>query len=146
MKNYTSLQKSIDIVVGKIGLEKTIQLLDSFINNISVTHSEKEKVQLLTQYLVGIAIRVFSLEEELFYVSSSREYRDARMCCFHLLRKYTEDTLPQIGLAFRCSERSVEYGYGKAVERLALPQGNPIFVSSYSVMETKLVEFIGKIN
>ena len=68
------------------------------------------------------------------------------MCCFHLLRKYTEDTLPKIGLSFQCSERSVEYGCNKASERLAVPQGNTRFVTNYIAIEARLLEFIGKLN
>ena len=120
--------------------------MTSFINNTSVKHTEPEKIRLLTQYVIGTAIREFELKEELFFFSSIREYRDARMCCFHLLRKYTQDTLPKIGLSFQCSERTVEYGCGKVTERLAVPQGNTRFVANYAAIETRLLEFIGKVN
>ena len=146
MKNYNSLQRSIDKVVGKIGLEKTIHLLESFINNTYIKHTQQEKVRMVTQYLIGLAIKEFELKDELFFQGNIREYRDARMCCFHLLRKYTENTLPKIGLAFQCSERTVEYGCNKASERLAVPQGNTRFVTNYIAMEARLLEFIGKLN
>lgn len=145
-KNYQTLQKSIDKVVGKIGLDKTIHLLESFISNTYVKHTQQEKVRMVTQYLISLAVKEFELEDELFFHSNVREYRDARMCCFHLLRKYTEDTLPKIGLMFQCSERTVEYGCGKASERLAVPQGNTRFVTNYIAIEARLLEFIGRIN
>lgn len=146
VQNYNTLQKSIDKVVGKIGLDKTIHLLDSFINNTYIKHTQQEKVRMVSQYLMGLAIKEFELKEELFFQSNVREYRDARMCCFHLLRKYTEDTLPKIGLLFQCSERTVEYGCNKASERLAVPKGNTRFVTNYVAIEARLLEFIGKIN
>lgn len=145
-QNYTHLQKSIDTVVGKIGLHKTIHLLDSFINNTTAKHTEHEKVKLVAQYTIGLAIKVYELQEEQFFTSTIREYRDARMSCYHLLRKYTEETLPKIGLSFRCSERTVEYGCNKTAERLAVPKGNTRFVSNYMAIEAGIIEFIGKIN
>lgn len=145
-KDYNTLQRSIDKVVGKIGLQKTIHLLESFISNTSIKQSGQEKSRMIAQYVIGIAIKEYDLQEELFFVSYIREYRDARMSCFHLLRKYTEETQPKIGLAFQCSERTVEYGCGKTAERLAVPQGNTKFVANYMAIEAKLVDFIGKIN
>jgi chromosomal replication initiation ATPase DnaA len=144
--DYNTLQTSIDKVIGKIGLSKTIHLLDSFVTNTSIQPSEHDKIKVITQYLVSMAIKVFDLNEELFYVSNVREYKDARRCCFHLLRRYTGDTFPKIGIAFQCSERTVAYGYGKAAEYLAVPKGNTKFVSKYMKVESVLVEFIGKLN
>lgn len=145
-QNYLHLQKSIDTVVGKIGLHQTIHLLESFINNTTAKHTEHEKVKLVTHYTIGLAIKVYELQEEHFFTSSIREYRDARMSCYHLLRKYTQETLPKIGLSFGCSERTVEYGCNKTSERLAVPKGNTAFVSSYRSIEGGIIEFIGKIN
>lgn len=144
--DYGHLQTSIDKVIGKIGLHRTICLLDSFICNTTVTKNEQEKIKMITQYLVNLAIRVFELDAELFYISNVRSYRDARMCCYHLLRKYTDDTFSKIGLSFQCSERIVMYGYSISDERLSMPKGNTRFVSNYTLLESKLIDFIGKIN
>lgn len=144
--NYTLLQNSIDKVIGKIGLRRTKYLLDSFIDNTTVTQNEREKIKMVTQYLVSLTIKVFELRDELFFISNVREYRDARMCCFHLLRKYTEDTYPKIGLHFNCSARIVMYGCLAVEDRLAMPKGNSKFVANYTLMESRLIEFIGKIN
>ena len=144
--SYNKLQSSIDKVIGKIGLQRTIYLIDSFICNTTVTQNEQEKIKMITQYLVSLAVKVFELESELFYISNVREYRDARMCCFHLLRKYTDDTYSKIGLSFSCSERIVMYGYSKSEERLSIPKGNAKFVANYTLLESKLIGFIGKIN
>jgi len=143
---YITLQQSMDRVVEKLGILKTISLLDSFIGKTTIGQGEHKKNKIISQYLIDAAIKEFDLQEELFYVSHVREYRDARMCCFHLLRKYTQDTLPKIGLTFQCSERSVEYGCTKVSERLSLPQGYTKFVSTYKTIEIRLLEFIGKIN
>ena len=144
--NYSQLQESIDKVIGKIGLRRTKYLLDSFINNTTISQGEREKIKMVTQYLVSLTAKVFDLKEELFIISTVREYRDARMCCFHLLRKYTGDTYPKIGLYFNCSARIVMYGCFAVEDRLAMPKGNSKFVANYTLLESKLIEFIGKIN
>lgn len=144
--DYTLLQASIDKVIGKIGLQRTIALLNSFITNTSTAKNEQEKIKMVTGYLVNTAIRVYELSDDHFYTSNVRGYRDARMCCFHLLRKYTDDTYSKIGLSLRCSERSVIYGCNISEERLSMPKGNAAFVAKYNLLESKLIEFIGKIN
>lgn len=144
--DYGSLQHSIDQVIGKIGLQRTIFLLDSFINNTTLRQNDSEKVQLLTHYLVNEAIHAFDLNTGLFYVCGERSYRDARMCCFHLLRKYTDYTFSKIGLNMHCSERTVMYGNTVAEQRLCVPKGNPVFTSRYTLLESKLIEFISKVN
>lgn len=143
--NYQRLQQQLDKVIGKIGLTRTIHLLESFASQISVAN-ERAKVQLVTQYLVNLAIQHFELEEKMFFVSQVREYRDARMCCFHLLRKYTEHTFSKIAISFHCAERSVSYGCHKAEERIAFPKGNVRFTSLYMTMETQLLEYMSKLN
>lgn len=143
---YVQLQDRIDEVIGKIGLDRTIYLLNSFINNTAISQKEGEKIKMITHYLASVAIQVFDLRDDIFYISAVREYRDARMCCFHLLRKYTEDTYPKIGLNFHCSARIVMYGCITVEDRLAVPKGNGKFVANYTLLESKLIDFIGKIN
>ena len=143
---YSQLQISIDKVIGKIGVERTRYLLDSFIKNTTITQNEGEKIKMITQYLVSVAIKIFDLQETVFFISPVTEYRDARYCCFHLLRKYTEDSYPKIGLNFHCSSRIVMYGCSTSDERLNFPKAHAKFVNNYTLLESKLIEFIGKIN
>jgi hypothetical protein len=145
-KTYTELQISIDKVIGKIGIERTIYLLDTFIQNTTVNQNEREKIKMISQYLITLAIRIFELEEPIFYTSSITEYRDARYCCFHLLRKYTKDSYPKIGLAFQSSSRIVMYGCTITDERLNFPKVHSKFTHHYALLESKLIEFIAKID
>ncbi len=144
--DYQFLQRSLDKVIGKIGVQHTISLLNSFITNTTITQTQQEKIKMVTHYLVNLAVQVYELDTEMFYISNVRSYRDARMCCFHLLRKYTDDTFSKIGLTFQCSERAVIYGHTAAEERLSMPKGNMPFVANYTLLESKLIEFLGKIN
>lgn len=146
MSDYSEFQESLDKVIAKIGLRRAKILLDSFIDNTSISQDETHKIQMVTQYLVSNAIRLYGLAEENFLTSTVLEYRDARMTCFHLLRKYTSDSLPKIGLGFRCSSRVVGYGCEVTEDRLSLPKANARFVANYTQLESKLIDFIGKIN
>ena len=66
MKDYNTLQTSIDKVVGKIGLQKTIHLLESFISNTSIKQSGQEKSRMIAQYVIGIAIREYDFSQSAF--------------------------------------------------------------------------------
>lgn len=145
-QTYTELQISIDKVIGKIGVERTKYLLDSFIGNTTIKHNEGEKTKMVCQYLISQAIRIFDLKDALFFVSTVTEYRDARYCCFQLLRKYTEDTYPKIGLSFSCSSRIVMYGCNTTDDRLNFPKAHSKFIQNYRLLESKLIEFISKID
>ena len=144
--DYALLQETIDRVLGKIGLKKMVFLLNSFISDTRVASGQHEKLTMITHYIKNQAIQAFDLSEELFLVSEIREYRDARMCCFHLLRKYTGDTCAKIGLSFHRSSRIVTYGCNITEERLSIPKGNSGFVSNYKTMESRLLDFMARIN
>jgi hypothetical protein len=144
-QNYITLQHTIDKVLGKIGLEQTITLLESFLGNTNIATNQTEKLKLTSGYVISWAIEIFDLQEEHFYSSNIREYREARMSCFYLLRKYTKCTYSKIRLIFNASERIVGYGNDKATEWLSVPKSNVKFVSHHGQLEAKLIEFIGKI-
>lgn len=145
-KTYTELQVSIDKVIGKIGVARTIHLLDTFIQNTTITQNEQEKIKMISQYLISLAIKVFELNEPIFFTSSVTEYRDARYCCFHLLRKYTKDSYPKIALMYASSSRIVMYGCAVTEERLNFPKVHSKFAHHYTLLESKLIEFISKID
>lgn len=143
---YAQLQSCLDKVVNKLGPERTTFLLESFIVNTTLSENEKGKIKLVLEFLVEKAIQAFELEEALFYHCDIRAYRDARMCCFHLLKKYTSDTFSKIGLYFRCSDRVISYGYHTAEDRLNLPKFHQDFVAKYIFLESETINFIAKIN
>lgn len=143
--DYAQLQETIDRVIGKIGHKLTKQLLDGFLDQTTIAKDNRETVKLVSQYLVSLAINVFELQQDHFYTSTVRQYRDARSCCFHLLRKYTEDSFSKIGLFFDCDRRAVMYGFQSVENRLSMPQGNHTFHANYKMMESKLLQFLGKI-
>ncbi len=143
---YAQLQSCLDKVINKLGPERTTFLLESFIANTTLNENEKGNVKLVLEFLAEKAIEIFELEEKFFYQSNIRAYRDARMCCFHLLKKYTSDTFSKIALSFRCSDRVVSYGFHTADERLSVPKFHQEFVAKYTSLESQTINFIAKIN
>lgn len=144
--NYNTLQSLLDSVIGKIGTERTHELLKTFLSNTPIEAEQEQKITMLTQYLISLATTAFDLLPQQFIISQVREYRDARMCCFHLLRKFTKCTYPKIGLSFQCSSRAVMYGCSEVEDRLAMPRNCPDFSRRYRSIESQLIVFISKID
>ena len=140
------LQIVLERVVGKLGMKKTAQLLKSFDTNSSITMNEVEKVKLLTTFIVSQSIAVFNLEESEFHTSEIREYRDARMVCFHLLHTYTQCSYAKIGEIFGRKKRNVLYFCQKCRELLSVPQFHRLLVEKHELLDKYTIEFIGKIN
>jgi hypothetical protein len=144
---YARLQGMIDKVVGKIGLDRTNKLLENFLGEKpQPLQNNQARAKMITDYVIGLAVELFELDMAYLFVSEQREYRDGRMCCFHLLKKYTTDSYARIGLSFQCSERSVMYGRTKTDEHLEFPKGNPDFVNRYNLMESRLIDFMTQFN
>ena len=64
--DYEDLQYHIDMVVGKIGLQKTVVLLRSFVEKAQF-EPVKNNAPLLLTFLTNEAIACFDLKEEDFY-------------------------------------------------------------------------------
>lgn len=144
--DYNDLQRCLDKVVGKLGLQKTIRLLDSFIDNAAITLPENSRFRLLTEYVISCAIKVFDLKAEEFFTSRKLEYREARMVCYSLIKKYTDSTYPKIAELFGQNERRVLYFTVKVQDRLSLPEYYREFIIRHDAVERKVIEFIGKLN
>ena len=86
--DFQRLQQSLERVVNKIGVQRTTELLESFDNNSSTTSNELGKVKLITTYVISQSILLFDLDESQFYTSDIREYREARMACYHIIHKF----------------------------------------------------------
>ena len=144
--NYHDLQERIDILIGKFGLHKTIEVIDSLTNNTALTTKDKEKTKLLLIFLISQSIEVFDLKEENFYSSPVQEYREARMSCYFLLKKYTDNSYAKIGESFKQSKRAILYHYHKCDEILSIPQFYKPFVEKFKILENNTINFIAKLN
>lgn len=144
--DYHDLQQSIDTLIGKFGLQKTIEVIGSLSNNTELQATDSEKVKLLLVFIVSQSIEVFDLKEEQFYSSTIQEYREARMACYYLLKKYTDTSYAKIGENFKQSKRAILYNYHKCDEILSIPQYYRFFVEKFKTLENNTINFIAKLN
>lgn len=144
--NYNDLQQGIDALLGKFGLQKTIEVIQSLSSNTQLTASDQDKSKLLIVFIISQSIEIFDLKEEKFYESTVQEYREARMCCYYLLKKYTDCSYAKIGESFKQSKRAILYNYHKCDEILSIPQFYKSFVEKFKSLENNTINFIAKLN
>lgn len=139
-------RQSVDTLIGKFGLAKTIEVINNLSGNAQLKSSDTQKVKLLVVYFISQSIQIFDLQEPKFYTSNIQEYRDARMACYFLLKKYTDTSYAKIGESFKQSKRAVMYNYHKCDEILSIPSFYKPFVAKFQVLENNVVNFIAKLN
>lgn len=144
--NFQKLQLALEQVVDKIGIQKTIVLLESFDTNSSVNDAEQVKVKLITSNTVTQSILHFDLIEKEFHTSTIKEYREARMVCYHIIHTYTDCSYAKIGELFGLKKRNILYYCHKCKELLESLQGHKDFVDRYKAIEAHTIKFIGEIN
>lgn len=140
------LHTVLESVVGKIGMRKTVELLKSFESNSSIDLEAKKRVKLIQDFIITNCITIFNLDEQQFYTSEIREYREARMACFHVLHRYTDCSYAMIGELFGRKKRTVLYFCQKCRELLSVPGFYRGFVDKYKQLDQCALEFIGKLN
>lgn len=140
--SYLTLQNTIDELIGKIGIAQTNQLLRNFLDKANNTPVKTKELKQVSVFITTQAIKIFDLPGEYFYSSEVREFRDARMSCYYLLKKYTHCTYSSIGLLFNRSNRVVEYGNLKVKDWISVPELNKRFANCHKRLEAKLIEFL----
>ena len=143
--NYEDLQHSVDTLIGKFGLKKTIEVLESLSENTQLKSKESDKIKLLFVYIVSKSIKVFDLKEEDYYTNTIQEYREARMSCYYLLRKYTGISYRKIGEDFKQTKRAILYNYQKCEDMLSIPTYYKEFADRFKTLEDHLINFIAKL-
>lgn len=144
--NYSDLQKGIDLLISKFGISKTVRIVKQLSGNASFKNNEKQKVQLLVTFVISESQRLFDIEESPNKKESSKEFQDARMAAYHLIKKYTNMPYPQLGKLFGQSKRAVIYHHHKCEELLSIPRFHRAFTETYTTLEENIIQFIAKIN
>lgn len=142
--DYEDLQYHIDMVVGKIGLQKTVVLLRSFVEKAQF-EPVKNNAPLLLTFLTNEAITLFDLKEEEFHTNTTTEYREARMACYHLYHKYTSYSYAKVAQVFGTGKRNIIYYKQKVDERLTIPHYYKPFIQLYDQLEERSIQFISKL-
>ena len=143
--NYSDLQRSIDELVGKHGLEKTVDIIRHFSGNTRIPVSQPHRLKLISDYITSQCIMLFDLEETNFHASTITEYREARMACYHLLKIYTDSSYARIGERFGWNLYHVFYFCKKCEEILSIPQYYKPFIEKYSSLEKCTINFIANL-
>ena len=144
LRGFRKLEEVVTEVINRIGLEKTSALLMRFIDTTSVDDKQIEKLRLIQAYVISQSISIFDLDETQFYKSNIREYREARMACYYLLKSYTDCSYHKIAEGFNRDKRHVMYYAQKCADLLSLPRFHKHFHDRYNTLENKTIEFIAK--
>ena len=142
--DYNDLQKSIDKLIGKFGLEQTLYIIETFSDNTG-RHKDIHKRRLIEDYIIGEAIQIFNLDKSRFFKSERQKYREARMACYHLLDKYTGSTHREIAKALGRKRGSAIYFIQKCSEILSIPNGHHAFVAKYKALDSNIIGFFSKL-
>lgn len=143
--NYTDLQQRVDTVVGKIGLEKTINLLEGFIGNIDSTKGGVPKAKVIMTFLISRSVELFNLYEKSFFKSREAKYCEARRACFHIMRKHTAYSFQSIGDTVGIQRRTVLYYHYKCEDTLSIANIYVEFKEKYDLLERDAIDFISKL-
>ncbi len=143
--SYADLQRGIDELVGRHGLAKAVQIVRHFSGNTRLPVSKNHRLKLIKEYIVSQCIDVFDLDASLFNTSTVREYREARMACYHLLKKFTGSSYAQIGQHFGWRMHTVYYFCQKCDEILSIPQYYKSFTDRYRSLEGSTLYFLSSL-
>ncbi len=140
--DYTDLQERVDALVGKFGLEKAVEIIDSFSKNANSSQKHHRKLKLIKDYIIAETIIVFDLDENEFFTSELIDYREARMACYHLLDKYTQNSHAKIAAIFGKKRNSALYFIHKCKNILSIAHCYPNFTEKYKAVENSTIHFI----
>ena len=143
---YKDLQYKIDEAIGRYGLNGTIDLLEVMMDEAKEQTGLDGRIELLTEFLVVNCVLVYSLDKYSFFTSQIREYRDARMICFSLLKKYSGCSASFIAQNLGVTKRTVNYNDSNCRDRLTVPASYREFVNNYEIIERRTISFLTQIS
>lgn len=143
--DYTDLQKGVDELVGRYGLKKAVELLQHLSKNTKIPVNDTYRLKLITDYVISECLAEFNLEADQFQTSTVREYREARMACYHLLKKYTDSSYSRIGEHFNWPIHTIYYFCQKCTEMISLAEYYKPFNNKYKSLEESTISFIAKL-
>ena len=143
--NYTDLQKCVDELVGKYGLEKTVELIQLFSDNTKISVNDDYRLKLIINFIISECLEEFNLEADQFQSSTIRDYREGRMACYHLLKKYTDSSYSRIAEHFNWPVHTIYYFCQKCTEMLNFTEFYEPFNNKYKSLERRTTAFIAKL-
>ncbi|WP_299243075.1 hypothetical protein [uncultured Aquimarina sp.] len=141
---YADLQKGIDKLIHKFGVTKSAKLVNELLGYTSFRKNEKYKEQLIVAFITSESQQLFGCKGSL--KENSKEFKDARIAAYHLIKEYTGLSYKQLGKRFGQSKRAVIHHYNKCEELLSIPEFHKKFVETYQILEGRTIQFIANIN
>ncbi len=142
---YIELQKNVDAVVGKIGVSNAITLLKSIIGE-ELEVAKPSSPSIIQAFLITKSCELSELQENSFYNDNSKEFREVRMICYYLFKKYTSMSYGRVASQFNTSKRKVVYYHQKIEEMLSIESFYKVFFDKHYALEKQLIQFLGKVN
>lgn len=134
--------KVVDEAVTLHGIDGAVMLFNIALKKTTPKVCPASMVKLMSEFLIGQSIEVFEIKPDDFFENTMDEYKDARMCCFHLLKKYAHCSYPMLGRLFRRDKRSVMHYTTETKERLQIAEFEKQFASRYRELESQLLAFM----
>lgn len=139
------LQQVVNDLVHQVGLPQAVQLLEGLCDQTTFSVNAMEKTRCIYGFIMARSIQVFDLEEPKFLTSEVAEYRQARMACYHLIKRYANISYTRIGELFGRNKRSVMYFHQKAEELLSVPKFYRGFTERHGILEKATLTFMAKL-
>ncbi len=145
-KEYSDLQQGIDQLIGEFGMPKTIQIIKQLSGSTKVKKQKKQWAKLIMTFVISEAFKTFEVEDTEPKNKLSKQYKEARMASYYILKQYTRLSYNQIGEYFGQQKYGVYYHITKCKEVLSIPQFHKSFVGQFQTLEERVIQFIAKIN
>lgn len=143
--NYSDLQSNIDTLIGKYGLTRTVKILLCYTEKSKIKITTPNHVKNLKLYIISQCIIIFDLKSSEFLKSQKKEYREARMICYHIIKKYTKNSFDIIAEDFKQTKRCITYNYQKLEEILTVPKSYAAIVTKYTTLEATVLSYISSL-
>ncbi len=144
-KGYGELQKGIDLLISKFGIDKTVGMITQLSGNASFEKDTKQKSALLITFMISESKTIFDWKERT-RICEDKQYKEGRMACYHIFKTYTDMSYRQMGKHFDQGKRGVLYHVTKCEELLSIPNYHKLFVTKYRRLEENTIHFISTIN
>lgn len=145
-QNYAELQKGIDALIGRFGLTNTIKMISQLTSNGRIKKPNQQKIELLSTFIISESKEIFKWDERDKNGIKKKNYKDAKMACYHLLNKYSQMSYREIGSTFGQGKTAANYHIKKCEERLSIPKFYGSFVAQYNLLEQNIIYFIANLH
>jgi len=141
----TAFNTTLDQFVSKYGLSRSTNILNGFLQARKKEVWNSKHGKLVMDFVAAEAIEIYGIDEHQLVSGTDQDCRDARMCCYVVLKNYTEYSFTQIGAYFGRDKQHTAYYTYKLREVLTIPEYYRDLVARYIELEERFADFLGKL-